>query len=94
MSDALSKLPLFSTDKEIAIAVVGKERAAMWIKSTLPQLERQGFPVEDRLHGGRPAALVKLFYDAYLGIAAGFASAPPDGEEREWKPKRGRKQPD
>jgi hypothetical protein len=27
MTDPLSKLPLFATDREIAVAVVGKERA-------------------------------------------------------------------
>ncbi|MGQ3215626.1 hypothetical protein [Shinella sp.] len=48
MTDPLSKLPLFATDHEIAIAVVGKERASMYMKAVIPVLERQGFPKMDR----------------------------------------------
>ncbi|WJR68144.1 hypothetical protein QTA58_05130 [Neorhizobium sp. CSC1952] len=94
MSDALSKLPLFATDRELAVAIVGKERAAMWIKTVIPQLERSGFPRIDPLHDGRPVPLVKKFYDGYFGITAGFNVAAPDGEERLglWKRDR-RRQP-
>ncbi|MBY3386436.1 hypothetical protein [Rhizobium laguerreae] len=86
-SGTFSKLPLFATDKELAIAVVGKERASMWIKAVIPQLERKGFPRIDPLHDARPVPLVMRFYDAYFGIAAGFHTAVPDGEERlgTWK---------
>lgn len=82
MNDALSKLPLFATDREIAIAVVGKERAAMWIKAVIPQLERKGFPRIDPVHDGRPVPLVMRFYDGYFGITAGVQATAPDGEER------------
>ncbi|MGO6719534.1 hypothetical protein ACC717_05930 [Rhizobium ruizarguesonis] len=81
-SGLFSKLPLFATDKELAIAVVGKERASMWIKAVIPQLERKGFPRIDPLHDGRPVPLVMRFYDGYFGITAGFHAAAPDGEER------------
>ncbi len=93
MTDLLSKLPLFATDNELAIAVVGKERASMWIKAVIPQLERKGFPRVDPLHDGRPVPLVMRFYDAYFGIAAGFHAAAPDGEERlgAWKRDRSKK---
>ncbi len=87
MTDPLSKLPLFATDREIAIAVVGKERASMYVKVVIPALERQGFPRIDPLHDGRPVLLVRRFYEGYLGITAGFNVAAPDGEERlgQWK---------
>lgn len=93
MNDALAKLPLFATDREIAIAVVGKERAAMWTKVVIPQLERKGFPRIDPLHDGRPVLLVQRFYDGYLGITAGFQVAAPDGEEKLglWKRDRTRR---
>jgi hypothetical protein len=81
MTDPLSKLPLFATDREIATAVVGKERAAMYVKVVIPMLERQGFPKVDPLHDGRPVLLVRRFYEGYLGITAGFRVASPDGKE-------------
>ncbi|MGZ9724272.1 hypothetical protein [Rhizobium miluonense] len=90
MTDPLSKLPMFATDREIAIAIVGKERAAMFVKAVIPQFERKGFPKIDPLHDGRPVPLVRKFYDGYFGITAGFNVAVPDGEENlgAWKPKR------
>lgn len=92
MTDFLSKLPLFATDKELAVAIVGKERAQMWIKTVIPQLERKGFPRIDPLHDGRPVPLVRRFYDGYLGITGGFSVAVRDGEERlgQWKKLRRR----
>jgi hypothetical protein len=90
MSDPLSQLPLFATDREIALAVVGKARADYWLKAVLPTLERKGFPLKDSLHEGRSVELVRRFYNGYLGITAGFALAKPDGEERlgQWKSRR------
>lgn len=90
MTDPLSKLPLFATDREIAIAVVGKERASMYVKVVIPALERKGFPRIDPLHDGRPVPLVKRFYDGYFGITAGFSVAAPDGKENweAWRSKR------
>jgi hypothetical protein len=81
---------MFATDKQLAVAVVGKERAVMWVRVVIPQLERKGFPKVDPLHDGRPVPLVRKFYDGYFGITAGFAAAAPDGEERlgQWKSKR------
>ncbi|WP_411036835.1 hypothetical protein [Shinella sp. BYT-45] len=90
MTDLLSKLPLFATDREIAVAVVGKERASMYVKAAIPILERHGFPKIDPLHDGRSVLLVRRFYDGYLGITAGFQVAAPDGEENlgVWKGRR------
>ncbi|MBB6304686.1 hypothetical protein [Rhizobium leucaenae] len=93
MNDALFKLPLFATDKELAVAIVGKERAAMWMKAVIPVLERKGFPRIDPLHDGRPVPLVWKFYDGYFGITAGFNVAAPDGEERLGLWKRSKQRP-
>lgn len=88
---ALDSLPLFASDQEIAIAVVGRKEAPQWRKVTLPVLERRGFPAIDLLHHGRAIPLVRKFYEAYFGITAGFAMSAPDGEEKPWVPKRQRK---
>lgn len=88
---SLDNLPLFATDKEIAVAVVGTKRAGYWLAAVLPTLERRGFPAEDPLHAGRAVPLVRKFYEDYFGITAGFAMAKPSGEEKIWQPKRQRK---
>ncbi|SES47264.1 hypothetical protein [Rhizobium sp. NFR03] len=92
MTDPLASLPMFATDKQIAIAVVGKERADYYINAVIPQLMRKGFPQIDPLHDGRPVPLVRKFYDGYFGITAGFAATAPDGEERlgQWAGRRKR----
>lgn len=86
-SDPFASLPMFATDQQLAVAIVGKARAAMWIKTVIPQLDRKGFPRIDPLHDGRPVPLVKKFYEGYFGITAGYAAAAADGEERlgQWK---------
>jgi hypothetical protein len=81
-NNLLDKLPLFATDIEIAVAIVGKARAERWRKERLPTLERKGFPAVDAFHGGRAVPLVRKFYEAYFGITAGFAMAKPGGEDR------------
>ncbi|MDX0966460.1 hypothetical protein GOL81_25195 [Sinorhizobium medicae] len=88
--DLLSKLPLFATDQQLAVAIVGKDRASMWVKAVIPQLEKKGFPRIDPLHDGRPVPLVRRFYDGYFGITAGFNAAAPDGKENlgMWKSRR------
>ncbi|WP_292571122.1 hypothetical protein [Mesorhizobium sp.] len=85
----LDKLPLFATDLEIAVAIVGKQNASRWKRDVIPVLEHKGFPRFDALHQGRPVPHVRQFYACYLGLAAGFTMAPPpDGKEREWLGKR------
>lgn len=82
MTDPLASLPVFATDKQIATAIVGKERVDYYVKAVIPQLIRKGFPQIDPLHDGRPVPLVRKFYDGYFGITAGFSATAPDGEER------------
>jgi len=81
MNDALARLPLFASDHEIAVAIVGKEKASYYTKAVIPMLERQSFPRVDPLHDGRPVQLVQQFYAAYLGMAAGSSVSAPDGQE-------------
>ncbi|RVO65719.1 hypothetical protein [Sinorhizobium meliloti] len=89
-ADLLSQLPLFATDQQLAAAIVGKERASMWVKAVIPQLEKKGFPRIDPLHDGRPVPLVRKFCEGYFGITAGFNAAAPDGKENlgMWKSRR------
>lgn len=85
----LDALPLFATDKEIAVAIVGKPLASYWLSGVLPTLERRGFPAVDPLHQGRATPLVKKFYERYFGMTEPFMTAlPPDGKEKVWLGKR------
>ena len=49
-ADPFANLPLFATDQQLAVAIVGRSRATMWIKTIIPQPERKGFPHIDPLH--------------------------------------------
>ncbi len=76
-------LPMFASDHEIAIAIVGKKAATDWLRKGFPAIEKvPGFPAIDQFHGGRPVPLVKLFYDNYLKVPK-TGKGLPDGEENE-----------
>jgi len=78
----LDALPLFATDKEIAVAVVGPQRAAEWLKARFPTIAaRPGFPKIDEFHGGRAVPRVKLFYEEYMGVTGEHPSFAQDGKE-------------
>jgi hypothetical protein len=80
--DALDRLPLFATDKEIATALLGSDRAARWARENLPVLAaKRGFPPKDSFHGGRPVPLVRIFYQNYLRLVGDFPGVP-DGVDR------------
>lgn len=79
---ALERLPLFATDLEIAIAIVGKQRASKWKREVLPALEPRGFPKFDALHGGRPVIKVAKFYETYMGATGPRINAAPDGGDK------------
>lgn len=78
-------LPLFATDRELAVAIVGPERASEWMKNSFPSLaNRPGFPPVDPFHKGRAVPLVKLFYDHFIGITSAqqlLASVPREREK-------------
>ncbi|WP_201269197.1 hypothetical protein [Sinorhizobium meliloti] len=77
-NDPLSKLPLFATDDEIAIAIVGRKRASDWKRGALQILEARGFPKVDALHGGRPVPLVRKWYELHMGLHRSYAQATLD----------------
>ena len=83
----LDDLPMFATDKQIAEAIVGKDKAEKWMRERLPTLaSKPGFPPIDPFHEGRSTALVKLFYANYLEIPAEGRGMPDGrGREGEWK---------
>lgn len=81
-NSALDKLPLFASDLEIAVAIVGKQNASSWKREMIPALERKGFPRFDPVHKGRAVPLVRKFYEAYFGLTMGAGPLQPDGKER------------
>ncbi|MBY3564152.1 hypothetical protein [Rhizobium laguerreae] len=88
------RLPLFATDDEIAIAVVGKARAPAWKRNALRMLDARGFPKVDALHGGRPVPLIRKWYELHMGLDKDFILATlEDGKEnpQAWRPKRERR---
>lgn len=71
---SLDALPLFATDKEIAIAVVGAKRATEWLRASFPKLAAQrDFPPIDAMHGGRATVKVAKFYETYIGATGVMA---------------------
>lgn len=87
-NSALDKLPLFASDLEIAIAIVGKQNASRWKREILPALEHKGFPRFDPAHKGRAVPLVRKFYEAYFGLTMGAGPLPPGGQKKIWLGKR------
>lgn len=77
------RLPLFATDDEIAIAIVGRKRASEWKRGALRLLDAKGFPGVDALHGGRPVPLVRRWYNQYLGVENSYIQAPAVAEDRD-----------
>jgi len=88
----LDDLPMFATDRQIAEAIVGKDKAEKWMRERLPTLaSKPGFPPIDPFHEGRAVALVKLFYANFLNLPADGRGLPDDRErEGEWKSSRRR----
>lgn len=83
-NSALDKLPLFASDLELAVAIVGKENASRWKREVLPTLEHRGFPRFDPLHQGRAIPLVRKFYEGYFGLTMGAGPLKPGGEKKVW----------
>jgi hypothetical protein len=86
----LDDLPMFASDRQIAEAIVGKDKAEKWLKERLPTLaSKPGFPPIDPVHEGRAVALVKLFYANYLHLPADGRGVPDNREqEGQWKSSR------
>ncbi len=68
-------LPLFATDAELGVALLGRARAAVW-SSLVPSFEREGLPKNDPLMGGRYVPAVKAFFDRQYGLTTSALGAP------------------
>jgi hypothetical protein len=80
---SLDNLPMFATDKEIALAVVGTKRAADWLRASFPKISAQrGFPQVDAMHGGRATVKVAKFYETYIGATGPGINAAQDGGDK------------
>jgi len=90
----IDDLPLFASDLEIGIAVVGEQRAEHWASITVKRLETfPGFPKIDEAHGGRYVPAVKRYYEALYGAPGGQKPRVEDRPENPdaWRRPRGKK---
>lgn len=60
-------LPLFATDTELGLALLGRARAALWGNIAL-EFEQEGLPKNDPRLGGRYVPAVKAFFDRQYGL--------------------------
>lgn len=75
-------MPLYPSEAEIAVAVLGAKRAPEW-KSIAVLFERQGLPRISPLTGARYWPAVKAWLDRYNGLGNMHAPIQPDGIERD-----------
>ncbi len=68
-------MPLYPTEAEIAVAVMGPARAKEW-QEKARYLETQGLPLVNELMGGRHWEAVVEFFRTFSGISLG---SPVDG---------------
>ena len=86
----LDDLPLFASDQDLAVAIVGPERAAAFLDA-LPTLEKRGFPPKSWTFGGRYVPLVRKYFEATV---EGVVTVTPhggvvrDGPEGQWIDRR------
>jgi hypothetical protein len=73
-------LPLFASEKELATALLGQERASEW-RALVPLYEKRGFPKIDPLMGGRYTPAVKAFFDHDYRLTPDAPAAPPGAEK-------------
>lgn len=74
-------LPLFASDEQIGIALLGADRACEFHgRATL--LERDGFPKIDARWGGRYTPAIKKYFDREYGLAETKPRSGPGSVER------------
>ena len=78
----LREFPLYPSEREIAVAVLGIKRAPEW-KSIAVLFERQGLPRISPRTGARYWPAVKAWLDRYNGLGAPGGPFAPDGVERD-----------
>jgi hypothetical protein len=64
-----AELPLFASDDELGVALLGRARSALW-HSLVTFFEQQGLPKNDPHMGGRYVPAVKAFFDRQYGLTA------------------------
>jgi hypothetical protein len=64
-----AELPLFATDDELGVALLGRARSAIWRKLA-SRFEHEGLPRNDPHMGGRYVPAVKAFFDRQYGLAS------------------------
>ena len=69
-----AELPLFATDDELGMALLGRARSAIW-RTLVPSFEREGLPKKDPQMGGRYVPAVKAFFDRQYGLTAGIPAS-------------------
>jgi hypothetical protein len=71
---------LYVSEKEIALEVLGPDRASEW-RGIATILERNGFPKVDPLFGGRYMPAVRAWLDAYNRVGN---ITPPRRRREQW----------
>src|ERR1700730_9365743 len=79
---SLESLPLFATEDQIGVALLGADRLQEW-RQIAPLLEARGLPKIDQLMGGRYMPAVRAYFDRLYGIDRAASNVPlaPDGIE-------------
>jgi len=88
----IDELPLYPSEEQLAIALLGPERAHEWPAIAKAE-EKAGLPRISHQYGGRYRPAVKAFYDARHRMIEESASAPEEAEGEDfngWKAKRAR----
>lgn len=76
-----AELPLFASEKDIAIAVMGRGRYTEW-RGIVQLLERRGFPKIDGLMGGRYTPAVRAFFDREYRVHGEAQVSEPRSESK------------
>lgn len=58
----LDDLPLFASEEQLAVAILGPGKTVEW-RGIVKMLEERGLPGIDGFHGGRYVPAVRAFYD-------------------------------
>ncbi|GJD49592.1 hypothetical protein OPKNFCMD_2324 [Methylobacterium crusticola] len=75
----LASLPEFASDADIAVALVGKQRAPA-AEALFATLEASGFPHVDPRFNARYVPAVRRFFEVEYGLAAPLDPPSGDGE--------------
>jgi hypothetical protein len=70
------RMPLYPTEAEVGVAVLGAERASEWA-SLVAHLEHEGLPLVDPIIGARFWPAVQKFFEARHGLDGGLATHKP-----------------